>query len=294
MRLIKTGQAVATIVALIGLIDLTLAGGLLLIYSSVRRQVDLARLKSDFVANVSHELKTPVALIHLFAETLESDRCPSEEKRRQYYRVLSRESQRLTALINNMLDFSRIEAGRKEYRFAPTPLPPILREVIEVYREGLEQQGFTVETHIDDTVPEVMADAEALRQSVMNLVSNAVKYSREQKYVRVELHLVDGAARISVEDRGIGVAPEEQTKIFEKFYRAEDSLVHETKGSGLGLALVRETVRAHGGRVELVSAPGRGSTFTLVLPIAEEGHESHADRRGRARHGDGAQRQLRA
>jgi signal transduction histidine kinase len=134
----------------------------------------------------------------------------------------------------------------------------------------------------------------ALWQSIMNLVSNAVKYSRGEKYVGVELRRMNGEARIAVEDRGIGVAPSEQAKIFEKFYRAEDSLVHETKGSGLGLALVAEIMRAHQGHVTVVSTPGKGSTFMLVLPLAEEADAALVDRRGRAGHGDRAQGQLRA
>jgi signal transduction histidine kinase len=265
---------------LVGLIDVMMVGGLLFVHANVRRQVDLARAKSDFVANVSHELKTPLSLIHLFAEMLESGHGPTEEKRLQYYQIINKESQRLSVLIDNMLDFARIEAGRKEYRFGPTALAPILNEVIKVYRSEIQQQGFALEAHIDETVPDVMADGGAIWQCVMNLMSNAVKYSRENKYVRIDFRRVDGQTQIAVEDHGIGVAYSEQARIFDKFYRAGDSLVHETKGSGLGLALVREIMRAHGGRVEVESAPGKGSTFTLVLPRAEEVHESAADHRG--------------
>jgi signal transduction histidine kinase len=280
--------------ALIGLIDLMLVGGLLLVHANVRRQMGLARLKSDFVANVSHELKTPVSLIHLYAETLESGRCPTEERKQHYYQVINKESLRLSALIDNILDFARIEAGRKQYTFAPTELGPLVREVIEVYRAELEEQGFVVEAAIDETVPAVSADRAALWQSIINLVSNAQKYSREEKYVRLELRRDGSQARISVEDHGVGVAESHQVRIFEKFYRAEDSLVHETKGSGLGLALVAEIIRSHKGHVEVESTPGRGSKFTLVLPLAEEAHESPADHRGRAGHGGGAEGQLRA
>ena len=255
---------------LIGFIDIMLGAGLLLVFSNVRRELHLSQLKSDFVANVSHELKTPLALIRLFAETLELGRVPSEDKARQYYRVINKESQRLTQLINNILDFSRIEAGRKEYRFAPTDVGLIVNEVLEAYRFQIEQQGFTLEVGVADDLPEVSADKEALGQALLNLVNNAIKYSRDEKYLRLDMRRDGERVLLSVTDRGIGVAKGEQKKIFEKFYRAENSLVHETKGSGLGLALVQHIMQAHGGSVEIESAPGKGSTFTLVLPIGSK------------------------
>jgi signal transduction histidine kinase len=257
--------------ALIGFIDLMLGAGLLLVYSNVQREMHLSRLKNDFVANVSHELKTPLALIRLFAETLELGRVPGEEKARQYYRVINKESQRLTQLINNILDFSRIEAGRKEYRFAPTDVSRILQEVVDAYRFQIEQQGFTLDVKIAEDLPEVRADKEALSQAVLNLVNNAIKYSLDDKYLGLELKRENGRVELSVSDRGIGIAQGEQRKIFDKFYRAEDSLVHETKGSGLGLSLVHHIMEAHGGAVEVVSTPGRGSRFTLTLPIENNG-----------------------
>ena len=165
--------------ALIGFIDLMLGAGLFLIYSNVQREIHLSRLKSDFVANVSHELKTPLALIRLFAETLELGRVQSEEKARQYYRLINKESLRLTQLINNILDFSRIEAGRKEYRFARTDVAQIVSDVVEAYRFQIEQNGFELEVDVAEDLPEVEADKEALGQALLNLVNNAIKYSRE-------------------------------------------------------------------------------------------------------------------
>ena len=254
---------------LIGFIDLMLGVGLYLIYSNVKRELTLSRLKSDFVANVSHELKTPLALIRLFAETLELGRVPGEQKAQQYYRVINKESQRLTQLINNILDFSRIEAGRKEYRLASADLARIVAEVVDAYRFQIEQQGFRFEVDVEDDLPHVAADKEAVAQALLNLVNNALKYTRDEKYLRLAVtRRGEGAVAIAVTDRGIGVAKGEQKKIFEKFYRAEDSLVHETKGSGLGLSLVKHIMEAHGGAVEVESTPGRGSTFTLVLPVA--------------------------
>jgi signal transduction histidine kinase len=259
--------------ALVGFIDLMLGAGLFLVYSNVRREMHLSRLKSDFVANVSHELKTPLALIRLFAETLELGRVVSEEKARQYYRVINKESQRLTQLINNILDFSRIEAGRKEYRFAPTDVSRMVSDVVEAYRFQIEQQGFTLDVSLAEGLPQVEADQEALSQALLNLVNNAIKYSGDAKWVRLEVRAVDSRLAISVSDRGIGIPKSEQKKIFEKFYRGEDSLVHETKGSGLGLPLVQHIMEAHGGEVEVSSLPGKGSTFTLVLPVTQPKRE---------------------
>jgi signal transduction histidine kinase len=260
--------------ALIGFIDLMLGAGLFLVYSNVRRELHLSRLKSDFVANVSHELKTPLALIRLFAETLELGRVSSEDKARQYYRVINKESQRLTQLINNILDFSRIEAGRKEYRFAPTDVSRMVNDVVESYRFQIEQQGFTLEVDLQDGLPLVEADQEALSQALLNLVNNAIKYSKDVKWVRLEVRAAGGKLLISVADRGIGVPKGEQRKIFEKFYRGEGSLVHETKGSGLGLPLVEHIMEAHGGEVQVESTPGKGSMFTLVLPTARAKREA--------------------
>jgi len=253
--------------ALIGFIDVILGAGLFLVYSNVRRELHLSRLKSDFVANVSHELKTPLALIRLFAETLELGRVPTEEKAKQYYRVINKESQRLTQLINNILDFSRIEAGRREYRFAPTDVARVVSEVVDAYRFQIEQQGFALEVDVPEGLPEVQMDKEAVGQALINLVNNAIKYSQAEKQIRIAVREDGGRVLLSVADRGIGIAKTEQKKIFEKFYRAENSLVHDTKGSGLGLALVRHILDAHGGSVDVESAPGKGSTFTLALPV---------------------------
>ncbi len=252
---------------LIVFIDLMLLAGLLLAYHNVRRELHLSKLKSDFVANVSHELKTPLALIRLFSETLELGRVPGEDKKRQYYRVIHKESRRLTQLINNILDFSRIEAGRREYHFQRTDVARVVLEVLDAYRFQLEQQGFTLVVEIEEHLPPVEVDQEALGQALLNIVNNAVKYSADDKHVEVRVSRAGQRLSIAVSDHGIGIRKAEQAKVFEKFYRAEDSLVHETRGSGLGLALVRHIMEAHGGSVELQSTPGKGSTFTLVLPL---------------------------
>jgi signal transduction histidine kinase len=248
-------------------ISLLLAGGIVLTHRNIAREMALAKLKSDFVSNVSHELRTPLSLIRLYAETLEMGRLKSAEKAQEYYSIIRKESERLTALINNILDFSRIEAGRKEYDFRETDLRELVHNTLESYRYQIEQHGFAFEEKIAEDVPPLRVDREAMARSLLNLVNNALKYSQDRKFIGVNLFRDNGAVRLEVVDHGIGIPVHEQGKIFEKFYRVGDPLVHNTKGSGLGLSLVRHIVQAHGGEVQVESAPGRGSKFTITLPV---------------------------
>ncbi len=256
--------------AIIVFLDILLGTALWIGYGNVRREIVLARLKSDFVANVSHELKTPLALIRLFAETLDMGRVARDDKAKEYYRIINKESQRLTQLINNILDFSRIEAGRKEYSFVVADPVRIIDDVVESYRFPIEQQGFRLTVEVQN-LPELSVDPDALAQALINLLNNALKYSGPEKEITITGRRSGDQIRISVADRGIGIPRGEHKKIFDKFYRVESSLVQETKGSGLGLSLVRHIMDAHGGEVEVESAPGKGSTFTLVLPVARGG-----------------------
>src|ERR1051326_1759985 len=251
---------------ILGILSLLIVGGLALTKHIVSKEMALARLKSDFVSNVSHELRTPLALIRLYAETLELGRISTREKKQQYYRIIRKESERLTALINNILDFSRIEAGHKEYEFRETDIGELVRNTLDSYRYQIEQHGFTLEEKIGD-VPPLRVDREAMARSLVNLVNNALKYSQDRKYIGVNLYRENGSVKLEVIDHGIGIPPNEQNKIFEKFYRVGDPLVHNTKGSGLGLSLVQHIARAHGGDVAVDSAPGAGSKFTITLPL---------------------------
>lgn len=253
---------------ILGVLSVLMIGGLVLTYRSVNKQVALARLKSDFVSNVSHELRTPLALIRLYAETLELGRITTQEKKHEYYSIIRKESERLSALINNILDFSRIEAGAKEYDFRETDIAELVRNTLDSYRYQIEQQGFALEEHIDYGIPSVKVDREAIARALVNLVNNALKYSDNEKFLGVRLYREQSVLKLEVSDRGIGIDRNEQSRIFEKFYRTCDPLVHNTKGSGLGLSLVRHITRAHGGDVEVESTPGRGSKFTLSLPLA--------------------------
>lgn len=251
----------------LGALSLLMGAGMVLTYRSVTRELALAKLKSDFVSNVSHELRTPLALIRLYAETLELGRLSNPGKRQEYYEIIRKESERLTSLINNILDFSRIESGKKEYTFCETDVADLVRSTLESYRFEIEQNGFQFEQKIENDLPPLCVDREAIARSLLNLVNNAVKYSAAEKYLGVNLYRHDGGVNLEVVDHGIGIPAREQPKIFEKFYRVGDPLVHNTKGSGLGLSLVRHIVQAHGGAVGVESQPGRGSKFVITLPL---------------------------
>jgi signal transduction histidine kinase len=235
----------------------------------ILHEMELSELKSTFVSNVSHELKTPLALIRLFSETLEMGRVTEPEKQKEFLRIIHKESDRLTHLINNVLDLSRIEQGKKTYQLEPVDLAAIVRETLTAYQFQLEQQGFAVESQIEENLPPVRADGAALTQAILNLMDNAIKYSGTRRYLRVELAREGAEARIAVEDHGVGIPPREQASIFEKFYRVEKGLVHDVKGSGLGLALVKHIVDGHGGRITVDSRPGQGSRFSIFLPLGE-------------------------
>jgi signal transduction histidine kinase len=256
-----------------GVLLVVIVAGILATWRLTRRETEMARLKSDFVANVSHDLKTPLSVIRMFGETLEMGRVPDESRRREYYRVITRESERLSRLIDNVLDFSRIEGGRQTYDRTPTAVEPLIRDTLEAFAYPLEHQGFKINVTIAPDLPEIEVDADAVGQALANLIDNAIKYSAEERALTVDARVVDGRLAVSVEDHGVGISPAEHEKIFEKFYRVGQSDTQGRRGSGVGLALVRHIVEAHGGDVTVESAPGAGSRFTLRLPLGR-GHDA--------------------
>jgi len=249
-----------------------LVAGMWLLGRVVRREVALSEMKANFVADVSHELKTPLALIRLFAETLQSGRVLAPEKRHEYYSVIVRESTRLTNLINGILDFARIEAGRKEYTFQATDVGNVVRETYESYRPQLEHEGFEHHLVVATDLPRVDADPDAIAQIVVNLLNNAIKYSREDRFVAIEVVRDTRRDRrgvlLSVHDRGIGIRPEDRGHLTEGFFRARDPRVRERGGTGLGLALVEQIVQAHHGSLDIESRLVKGSTFRVFLPAS--------------------------
>jgi two-component system, OmpR family, phosphate regulon sensor histidine kinase PhoR len=254
---------------LVVVLNLFLFVGVFMIYRNVRGQIELARAKSTFVSNVSHELRTPLALIRMFAETLEMGRLKDEAKKQEYYKTILRETERLTHLVNNLLNFSRMEAGRKPYQLAPCSLSEIVRSVVSTYMPHLEHAGFAPLIELPEDACMITADKEALAEAIINLLDNAVKYSGEQKFLRVHVERTVADVRVKVEDHGIGIAPQYHEKIFEAFFRVPSGFVHDTKGSGLGLSLVKHIMHAHGGRIELESKLEKGTAVRLVFPLTQ-------------------------
>jgi signal transduction histidine kinase len=259
-----------TLGLLIGVLLLAIAVGSWLIVADLNRQLTLARQKTDFVSNVSHELKTPLTSIRMFSELLAEGRVSDQAKQRSYLGIITAETARLTRLINNVLDFARIERGEKKYSFQKCDLMNVVRETADSYRPHLEANGFQFACQLPDSPVFVNGDRDALAQVIVNLLSNAEKYSDSRK--EIALHVAQPTAplpcvEVKVLDRGLGVPPGCSEKIFEQFYRAHDSLSNGIQGSGLGLTLARQIAQAHGGDVVYEPREGGGSCFTLSLPV---------------------------
>lgn len=271
-KLGQSAQALTlTISLLVAVLLLAIGVGGWLLVTDLRRQLTLARQKTDFVSNVSHELKTPLTSIRMFSELLAEGRVTDVAKQRNYLQVITAEAARLTRLINNVLDFSRLERGEKKYAFTRCDLGAVVTETVETYRPHLEQAGFKLELDTPPAPVFVNGDRDALAQVLVNLLSNAEKYANGQKEIRVELRQCAQPLpflELRVLDRGLGVPPGTEERIFEQFYRAHDSLSSGIQGSGLGLTLARQIARAHGGEVSHEAREGGGSCFMLRLPAA--------------------------
>jgi signal transduction histidine kinase len=227
------------------------------------------------VTNVSHELKTPLTSISLFVEMLRQKRQTDPAKQEQYFSLMSSETERLTRLINNVLSFSSLEKGKKAYAKKIVDMGSLVRETVESQRVGLESRGFSVSLRAPEQTPEgtpggalVEADPEALKQILLNLLSNAEKYSGAVKEIEVEVAREPGAVVVHVRDRGIGVAEKNRQRIFREFYRVDDSLTSRVQGTGLGLTIARRIARDHGGELAHRPREGGGSDFSLSLPEA--------------------------
>jgi signal transduction histidine kinase len=273
--------------ALLAILALTLGFGVFFVARAAAREVRLAELKSNFVSSVSHDLKTPLALIQLFAETLELGRLKSTERAMEYYRIINSEARKLTRLIDNILDFSKMEAGLRPYKVQRQDLAGITEHVLGALQSQFTQNQFQVRFEQAGPVPPVLVDADAVKQAIENLLTNAMKYSGDSRDIVVRVATEHGFACVSVTDRGIGIPRRHQRRIFRKFYRIEaDTVTGLTgpQGCGLGLAIVDHTMRGHGGHVRVESEPDRGSTFTLCFPIPSGAptNEAHTGDRGRA------------
>ena len=243
--------------------------GAVLIARDISRESETTRLKTEFVHNISHELKTPLTLIRLYGETLQRKENLTNEEKKECYEIITKESERLSNLINNVLDFSRIEMGRKEFDLKKGNLAEVIDDTLESYRYHLEKKGFAIHKEIARDLPEMNFDGEAIASVLINLLSNAMKFSPKEKEVTVKLFRDDGNAVLQVADKGIGISQKEIPKIFQRFYQAENKITSEAKGSGLGLTLVKHITEAHNGTIQVESEPGKGSSFTVRIPSRE-------------------------
>jgi signal transduction histidine kinase len=244
---------------------LILAGGLFTL-NALSKQWALAELKSEFVSGLSHDLRRPLTSIRMFSEMLKDNIVSTEEKKREYYTAIHSESERLTQLANNILDFSRIESGRKEGRFKNENIGKLVRESVDYFLSYNTEEAHPITVVIQEGLPTLKMDSSAISQAILNLLSNAAKYSDPGQGINVVVRKRMNDIVVEVIDKGVGIPPGEQKKIFRKFYRVHrgDS---DVEGSGLGLALVKYAAEVHGGRVHVESEVGVGSKFSLVLPV---------------------------
>ncbi|MHC5036012.1 MAG: sensor histidine kinase [Planctomycetota bacterium] len=242
-------------------------GGTVFVVRSVNREIRQAREKADFVSSVTHELKTPLTSIRMFTETLMQGRVQQEEEKRECLRVIAEETERLSRLINRMLDFSKMERGLRRFHFREHEPASIAREAVQAFK-AQQKTGAEVNLQVLDPLSPVRCDRDALIEVLLNLISNAVKYSKNEKSVTVRVWASRGKTKWAVMDRGIGIPRYEQRRIFQKFYRVDDSLAKEVDGCGLGLAISAHIARAHEGAIRVESEAGRGAIITLEIPEA--------------------------
>ncbi|MGC3960251.1 MAG: HAMP domain-containing sensor histidine kinase [Verrucomicrobiota bacterium] len=256
----------AAVAALIGLVAARRA---------FHRQLHLSEMKSNFVSSVSHELRAPIASVRLLAESLERGKISEPAKQHEYFRFIGQECRRLSALIENVLDFSRIEQGRKQYEFEPTDLSALGEQTVKLMQSYAEERGVKLEmSNVQRPMSnvELNVDGRSIQQALVNLIDNAIKHSPKDATVIVTLEDADlnsqpQTLNLSVSDTGPGIPVSEREKIFERFYRLGSELRRETQGVGIGLSIVKHVVEAHGGCVRVESEVGKGSRFTIELPL---------------------------
>jgi signal transduction histidine kinase len=253
----------SAVIAAMTLLTMMVAGGF-------RRQMKLARLKNDLVANVSHELKTPLTAMRALVDTLLETEKPNEITTREYLQLLAKENARLSRLIENFLTFSRLERNKFVFAFAPLRPEAVLQDAMAALGERGHAPGCNIESHIDSNLPAIRGDTDALVTALLNLLDNACKYSGDKKHIIVRAEVHNGAVRFAVTDNGIGLSLLETRRIFGRFYQADRRLSRDAGGCGLGLNIVQSIVEAHGGSVHARSELGRGSTFTMEIPAAEK------------------------
>lgn len=259
-------ERTTTNLMLLATLDVILIIAVVLVFRNLKKEVHLARNKADFVSNVSHEIRTPLALISMFAETLEMDRVPSEEKKKEYYRIISKESQRLTGIVNKILTFSQTEARQKKLHIESLNVSHELKDIMNTYSFHLRNKGFEYTLTGPDDI-QIRADREALVECVINLIDNAMKYSDDVKNITISSGREGNFGIVTVTDRGVGISKKDQKHIFDKFYRVPAGNLARTRGTGLGLALVKELMESQNGKIMVASEPGKGTAFTLYFQL---------------------------
>ncbi len=262
---------------IIGLVATALAlFALALTLRSARSEMKIAQMKSDFLANISHELKTPLTSIRAFGDLIHSGRSKNIDRIREYGGVIKTESDRLTKIINDILEISRLEKGTRKFRLKSDYLRDVLEETIDIFRHSKKAEGFSFDLKLPSDRVTALIDSGAIKQVLFNLISNAVKYSDEVKKVEISLEIVDDQANIKIRDFGVGISPEDQQEIFKPFRRSGKSTVQGVGGTGLGLAIASEIIKGHGGKITVESELGEGATFVASLPLLAETPEESA------------------
>jgi two-component system phosphate regulon sensor histidine kinase PhoR len=262
---------------MVGLSCAVVVAGMAVVIIAAERERRLSALKSDFVANVSHELKTPLSLVRMFGELLLSGRVATDDKRREYLQIIVNESERLTALIENVLDFAKFERGKSAFEFHEGDVGQAVSRAVDVYRYRAEREGVDVELSIDSRLPAVWFDERALELLLMNLLDNALKYAKEGKRVTIDVRTGLRALEIRVSDGGPGIPAGERRRIFERFVRGS-AVANQVRGSGIGLALVKHIAESHGGQAWVESELGHGSTFIVTIPFRKASLQAAAIR----------------
>lgn len=224
-------------------------------------------LKNDFISNFSHELKTPLSLIKMFSELLVMGKVDKEEKKKEYYEIINRETERLSSLIDNVLDFSRLERGKVQYQFEKIFINILLEDIISIYKTRFENEHIELIMKIEDNLPPIFVDVHSIKIAIHNLLDNALKYASKSEHVWIEVNKVALNIEIKIRDEGEGIPKEEQKKIFERFYRSVQARTQ--RGSGIGLNVAKSIVESHGGKIWVESEPRKGSNFIIRLPITQ-------------------------
>lgn len=253
---------------ILALVTTTIAGTAATL-AVLSREAKVARLQTEFVNKVSHDLRTPLTSIRMFVETLQLGRIQDPVRQAEALEIISEETARLSLLINRLLDWARMESGRRSYQLVRAPLGDIVNAAIDAFAPQLIAQPAELRREVPQDLPAVWADPQALTEALLNLLNNAHKYTGPDKKIGIAVRRAGPTVFISVSDNGPGIPKREHKRIFKKFYRAKDPLQRVIEGTGLGLSMVKHIVLGHGGKITVASELGEGATFTIALPVAD-------------------------